>query len=178
GTSSTTSVTLNQTAAATASVTVAGVADGNVTINDVNAGSATSAGTITNVSLANYGAAAINDNGLTALTLAGNGGALTLTDALTAPTVTALALNVNGLNATSFVDANNEITTLNVVTGGATGSTISTVTDTSLTTLNVSGTQQLTIGTAPASLTSVAVSGGAGVKVALGTAASFASTST
>ncbi|MEW9584379.1 hypothetical protein [Paraburkholderia sp. DGU8] len=115
-------------------------ADAGVTINDVNAASATRAGTITNVSLANYGAAAIEDNGLTTLALAGKGGALTLTDALTAPTVTALALNVNGLNATSFVDANNEITTLNVVTGGATGSTIGTVTDAGLTTLHVSGT--------------------------------------
>jgi S-layer protein len=180
GTSATTSVTVNQTAAATASATVAGVVDGSVNINDINAGSATLAGTITNVSLANYGAGStINDNGLTTLTLAGNGGALTLTDALTVPTATTLALNVNGLNATSFNDAHNEITTLNVVTGGVTASTIGTVTDAGLTTLNVSGTQQLTIGgTASASLTSVAVSGGAGVNVVLGTAASFVSTST
>lgn len=178
GTSTTTSVTLNQTAAATASATVAGVVDGSVTINDVNANSTTAAGTITNVSLANYGTAVIKDNGLTTLTLAGNGGALTLTDALTVPTVTTLALNVNGLTATSFNDANNEITTLKVVTGGTTGSTITTVSDTGLTTLNVSGAQQLTLGTAPTSLTSVTVSGGAGVNMKLGAATNFVSTST
>ena len=180
GTSTTTSVTVNQTAAATASSTVAGVIDGSVTINDVNAGSTSLAGTISNISLANYATATISDNGLTALTLAGSGGTLMLTDALTVPTVTTLALNVNGLNVTGLNDAHNEITTLNVVTGGTTASTIGVLIDSGLTTLNVSGTQNITLTPTSTIVTAVNVSGGAGLTLttALGATETFTSTGT
>ncbi|MFZ6648656.1 DUF4214 domain-containing protein [Undibacterium sp. TJN25] len=178
GTAATTSVTVNQTAAATAGAKVAGVVDGNVIISDVNAASATKAGTITSVSVANYGTLTVNDNALTTLNLSGTGGVTTVSNNLTTPTVTTLALNANNLTATSFVDTHNEITTLNVVTSGTTASSIGVITDTGLKTLNVAGTQQLILGTTPASLTSVAVSGAAGVNIALGANTSFTSTGT
>jgi S-layer protein len=175
GTSATTSVTVTQTAAATAGGKVSGVVDGGVTINDVNAGSATKAGTITSVTLTNYGASTISDNGLTSLTLAGNGGGVTYTDALTTPN-TSLTINLNTVkDATGFTDANNELTTVNLVTGGAKASTFA-VTDTGLKTVAVSGTQHLTLtGTAPSTLT---VSGAAGVTATVAASETFTSTST
>ncbi|PPQ32067.1 beta strand repeat-containing protein [Rhodopila globiformis] len=164
----------------TAAVTgVGGVADGAVTITDANGTSSTAAGTITSASLNNYGAGAtIKDNALANLALAGTGGGVTLTDALTTPTATTLNLAANGVtDSTGITDTNNEIATLNVTTGGTTASTLGGFADTGLKTLNVSGTQNLTLGgTTPA--TTVAVSGGAGLGITLGANTTFTSTST
>ncbi|MEP6790086.1 MAG: hypothetical protein ABI907_01870, partial [Ramlibacter sp.] len=111
-----------------------------------------------------------------------------------APTAThALALTVNKLSGTSAANTgasitvtNNDINVLNVTTTGA-DSWIAAFIDTALTTLNVSGTNVLKLGTLNASLTSIAVSGGAGFNdggttaangfAALGGAATFTTTS-
>jgi S-layer protein len=172
GTAATTSVSVTQTAAAAQSPTVTGVADGAVTINDT-------ASTITSVSLDNYGASTITDDALANLTLAGTGSGVTIVDPVATPTTT-LNLTVDGLTDTAgIVDTFGEITTLNVVTGGATPSTLG-FADTGLTTLNVSGTQGLAFGDdAPlAGLSAVNVSGGAGLSIALGGNTTFTSTST
>jgi len=180
GGAATTSVTVTQTAAATAGTKVAGVVDGGVTISDLNT-TAGSAGTITSVTLANYGAATIEDNALASLTLSGSGHGVTLNDNSFATPLTSLTLNLNGVTDTSaagFTDTHGEITTLNVVTGGTSGSSLTNVVDSGLKTLAVSGTHSLDITNAPASLTAVTVTGGAGVTITLGANTSFTSTST
>jgi S-layer protein len=172
GTAATTSVSVTQTAAATQSPTATGVVDGAVTINDT-------ASTITNVSLDNYGVSTITDDALANLTLTGTGSGVTIVDPVATPTTT-LNLTVDGLtDTTGITDTFGEITTLNVVTGGATASTLG-FADTGLTTLNVSGTQGLAFGDgAPlAGLSAVDVSGGAGLSIALGSDTTFTSTST
>ena len=151
GSAVTTSVTVNQSALATASATVAGVTDGVVTIKDANFGSATKAATITSVTLANYGTgSAISSNALNSLTLSGTGGtgamALGLTEGLTSPTNTTLALNLNGLgNSTTaavITDSSNQFQTLNVATGA--NASYVTFADTALKTVAITGTGAIT----------------------------------
>ncbi|MTJ82170.1 MAG: DUF4214 domain-containing protein [Telmatospirillum sp.] len=158
-----------------------GIANGAVTITDVNAGSTTKAGTIASVSLTNYASgSSISSNALSTLTIAGTGaGTLSLTDSLTTPTITALTLNLNAATVNAISDVNAELKTLNVVTGGTAASTVGTFTDANLTTLNVSGSQALTFTNEPASLTAINVSGAAGLTISLDpTATTFTSTST
>jgi S-layer protein len=157
--------------AVAASAAVAGVVDGAVTITDVNFAAPTVAGTITSVSLANFGnASAINDNALTSLSLTGGTGSLTLTNNATAPTNTALALSLNGVgsiassgavSAVTFNDFKNEVTTLNVTTAGK--DSYLSIADTKLATLNVSGTNALNLsGVLSNTVKTIAVSGAAG----------------
>jgi S-layer protein len=167
--------------AAVAGVTaVGGIADGIVTITDINGTSTTAAGTITTASLNGYAAGStIVDGALTSLTLAGTGFGLTVSNSLATQTATTLALTLNGLtDTTGFTDAT--IKTLNVVTGGTSASTLAALTATALTSLNVSGTQTLAISSATpsTSLTAITVSGGAGLSVALAPTTTFTSTST
>jgi S-layer protein len=184
GTTSTTSVSVTQTAAANQSQTVTGVSDGQVFIHDVNGNGPTEAGTITSVSLSNYSSGAtIVDNALADLTLAGTGGGVAIVDNL--PTATTLNLSVNSLTDTAgIIDANNEITTLNVTTDGTSASTLGLFEDSGLTTLNISGTQAFNLGVSPSTLTAINVSGGAslsnglGFGYALGADTAFTSTST
>lgn len=147
GASTTTAVNVSEAAPVTAAAKVAGVANGAVTINDANAGSATKAGTITSVSLANVGNVAISDNALNSLSLAGSGGTISLTDSLTAPTVTTFGLGLSGYTGGTITDVNNEITTLNVTVNGASSTAIA---DTGATTLTVTGTGDLKLGAATA----------------------------
>jgi S-layer protein len=147
-------------------------ADAAVTITDkAHATATTASNTITSVTLGNYGAGSlITDNALSNLSLSGTGGTLTITNAATgtALTNTTLNLSVNNLSApagnggsNAITDTNTEITTLNVTTG-ASNSTLTSFGDASLTTLNVSGSSVLTLGTVPASITTLTVTGGAG----------------
>lgn len=183
GTSATTSVSVTQTPAAPASNVapiVEGVQDGGVTITD--AGWLTNkAGTITSVTLSSYGVATIDDNALANLSLAGTGLGVTINDNLAPATATTLALAISGLTDTvGLTDTNNEISTINVTTGGSSASKLASITDTGLTTLAVSGTQQLVItsATGGAALSTVTVSGGAGLGVTLAAGTTFTSTST
>jgi hypothetical protein len=144
---------------------VTAVTDGAVTINDI-ASSATGAGVITTVYLANSGAGSvINDNGLTSLTLIGTTGTLALTNintaAITAHT-SSLALVLNGLSnaANTVTDTNNEIATLNITTTTA-DSVLAGFADTHLTTLTLAGSNALTLLSINASLTALTISGAA-----------------
>jgi hypothetical protein len=106
---------------------------------------------------------------------------LTVYNLATSPVKT-LALNLNGLTDTTGITETG-VTTLNVTTGGTAKSTLASFADTSLTTLNVSGTQTLVLTTPNTSLTTIAVSGAAGFTgsvagvTASGTGLSFTTTS-
>ena len=169
-------------AAATPAVAgVGGIADGAVTINDVNGTSSAKAGTITDITLNNYGATTITDNALANLNLGGTGsGTLNIADDLTTPTATTLNATVDGLNAPSGInDQNSEITILDVAAMGT--ASLFALADSGLKTLNVSGSAEVTIpaaGSTLPALTAVNVSGGAGLAITLGTGTAFASTST
>ncbi|MEX3894763.1 beta strand repeat-containing protein [Paraburkholderia sp. BR10954] len=125
--------------------------------------------TITSVSLDNYGANSfINSTVLNSVTLAGSGtGGLTIEN-LGATPFTTLGVNLNGFTDTTGLtiastDTTGDVKTLNVTTGGATASTLGAITDTALTTLNVSGTQTLNVTTALGnSVKALTVTGGAG----------------
>ncbi len=179
GSSATTAVTVTQDAAVTKSNSGTagkiGVVNGAVTIADANASSTSKAGTITTVSLTNYGASTINSGALTTVNLSGTGGTLGITTgSLTTALVSTLGLNVNAASVGAItVDA--DITTLNI-TGSTKSSTLANVTGTGVTTLNVAGDAAVTL-TADtfAALTSVAVTNTAGVTLgtALATGTSF-----
>jgi len=179
----------NSTAAAAAKTSAPTVtADGVVTIADKNGGSGTAANTITTVSLNNYGgtgastvgtASTITSSALTSLSLAGTAGTLAIINSNTAAGTahaSALTLNVNGLGYTgagatsnAITDLNNEIATLNIVTGATASSILGTatysttaLTDANLTTVNVSGSSVLTMGAYSAAPTTITVTGAAG----------------
>jgi S-layer protein len=148
---------------------VAGASAGGVTIQDANYNT-TKANTITSVTLDNYGNSTISDNALSTLSLTGTGGTLAITNATAAgatPTSNStLSLTVNGLTGSNntITDTNGEIATLNVTTAGA-DSTLGGFSKTSgsgVSTLNVSGTNVLTLNTIPTTLTTISISGGAG----------------
>lgn len=179
GTSATTEVTVTQDAAV-AKVNGAGatgkigVTAGAVTIADANAASNTAAGTITKVTLNNYGNSTIDSGALATVNLSGTGGTLGVTaGALTTPVVNTLALNVNG--ATILSGGDNSVTldadykTLNLA-GNTAASTLTNVTATGVKTLNVSGDAKVTLtANTFGALESVVVTNTAGVT--LGTTA-------
>jgi S-layer protein len=144
GSASTTSVTVTQDKAATAAASVVGKVNGAVTINDLNATSTTKAGTITQVTLNNYGNSTIDSNGLAVVNLTGTGGTLGITtDSRTVPTATTLAINVNGLTG-GAVTVDSDVTTLNIGSSTA-ASTIANVTAAGATSVNVTGDKALTL---------------------------------
>ena len=140
------------------------IAEGAVTIADLNAGSTTKAATISSVTLANYGATTISSNALSKLALSGTGGTLSLTSGLTTETVKTLALTVNELTGAAITDASNHFTTINVTTAGK-DSTIANINDTAATALTVAGTNALTLTSISGlnNLKTIAVSGAAGL---------------
>lgn len=165
----TTSVTVNNAAAAAASLTVAGVTTNAVTISDKNASSG-SVGIITDVSASNYTTLTINDNALKNLSVTGGSGNITIDNnsTLAAPSrTTTLNLTANGLTGGTLSDAN-VYTTLNVTTAGA-NSTLANITISTLTNLNVSGSSTLAL-TSTAGLTglnAIAITGKAGLSADL-----------
>ena len=186
GTAATTEVTVTQDAAVTevdgaGATGKIGVTAGAVTIADANAASNTAAGTITKVTLNNYGNSTIDSGALATVNLSGTGGTLGVTaGALTTAVVDTLALNVNG--ATILTGGDNSVTldadykTLNLA-GNTAASTLTNVTATGVKTLNVSGDAKVTLtGNTFAALESVTVTNTAGVTLgttALGAAVAF-----
>ncbi|WP_333873183.1 beta strand repeat-containing protein [Methylobacter sp.] len=164
GGAATTSVTINNSAIATASLTKAGVVANSVSISDVNGGT-TKAGTITSATVSNYTTLGISDNALTTLNLTGGSGNIIIDNSgLTTPTNKTLGLTVNGLTAGTLDDAD-IYTTLNVTTAGA-DSTLSNITTGAVATLTVAGTKGLTLNSAAGlvgALKTVTVSGSAGL---------------
>ena len=162
-------ITAVTTAAAPATAAVPGVVG--VTANQVEISGGTTGGpstssldastTITSVALDNYGAGSyVNSAVLSTLTLAGSGGWLSIYNH--GVTDTTLALNLNGLD--SWGIGASGVKTLNVTTADA-DSTLGKFVDSALTTLNVSGTNTLTLGglsAHDANLTALNVSGAAG----------------
>ena len=186
GTANTTSVTVNQSGFATltaqtnasgnannAVAEVGGVAAGAVTISDVNAGSAAALGTITSVSLQNFGNSTISSNALATLTLSSTGkdttnsdvasGTLGLTEGAAPNAPTALALNLGGGRVGVITDNSNQYKSLNV---NMTANTrIGGFVDTALTGVTVGGTGVLRNDSALGStVTSLTLSGAAGYR--------------
>ncbi len=144
----------------------AGVIPGSVTISDANVSATTN--TISSVTLSNYGASTITSNALNTLSLSNSSGATSALLTLNNTVATSLDLTVNASKGINTInDASNTYTTLKVHTTGN-DTTLAGFTDTSLKSLTVDGTKKLTITTAPASLTSVTVSGSAGLKMTAG----------
>jgi S-layer protein len=177
----TTAVTVNQDKTATASAVGTGVVGktaGAVDINDKNAASATSAGSIAAVTLNNAGAAVVNSGALTTLNLGGslvtvNAGTL---GALTTPTITTLALNLTGTSSTGAVTIDSKITTLNI-SGNTTASSLNTLVASGAQKINVSGDAKVTLtNNTTAAVTDIVVTNTAGASfgTALGTAVNFA----
>lgn len=138
-----------RTSAAAAIEGVNGVTNGGVTVNDVNAASATAAGVIKTVTLSNYGNSTINSGALTTVNLSGNAGTLGVTaGALNTAAVTTLALNVNGVakltGGNNAITLDTDYTTLNLGSSTA-ASTIDNVTANGVKTLNVSGDAKVTL---------------------------------
>jgi len=155
------------------SAVVPGVADGTVTIVDkvATAGSDTAStvagGTISTVTLANGGATQVNSPALTTINVSGAPGLITTYEGGTlGSTNTTLTINASSLTGgNGLTDHTNQYTTLNVVTGalasGSSTQNLGAVTDTALTTVNVSGSSvlQASFGTDP---TTITVTGAAG----------------
>lgn len=186
GDANTTAVTVTQDAAvaevnSTGINGKIGIVNGAVTIADKNSASTTAAGTLTTVTLNNYGDSTINSGALNTVNLSGKGGKLGITTgSLTTPAVTTLALNVNGL---AYVNAgtNNAITvdadikTLNITSSTA-ASTINSLVANGATTVNVSGDAALTLtGQTLGAVTAINVTNTAGASfgTALATGVTF-----
>jgi len=185
GNENTTAVTVTQDAAVvevdTAGIGRVGIKNGAVTINDKNNGSTTLAGTIATATLNNYGDSTINSNALTTVNLSGAGGTLGITtNSLTTAVNTALALNVNGLSyknagTNNAITVDSDVKTLNIDSSTA-ASTVSNLTASGATTVNVSGNAKLTLtDNTFAAATSIVVTNTAGA--VFGTTAIAAATS-
>lgn len=147
GGASTTAVTVNQDATATAAAKVVGKTAGAVTIADKNAASLTDAGSIATVTLNNFGAADVNSGALTTLNLMGTGVSVDADTlgALTTAANNTLALNVDGLKVTGAagVDIDDDMTTINIDSSNN-ASTISDFKADGVKTLNVAGDAKFT----------------------------------
>jgi sugar lactone lactonase YvrE len=156
GGSATSSVTVTQSAAVSGKVS-----DSMVILNDVSANSTTLAGSLTTVVLNNYGSgSSISDNAIRSLSLSGTGGTLTINDSNTGGA--ALSLTLTGLSATgdnTVTDQNSEISSLNIITVGTTGSTLNGFVDSHLTSISIQGSSALTLLNPSASVTSYSVDG-------------------
>jgi len=124
-----------------------GVATGDVDITDANAASTTAAGTITSVSLSQYGAATINSGALNTITLAGVGTSVAETaGALTTATSKTLTLNLNDADTTGAVTLDSDHTTVNIVSNGASATgknDLAGFTASGATAINISGTSKV-----------------------------------
>lgn len=172
GNAQTTSVTINNAAAVTASASVAGVQTNYVSISDLNGNSVSEAGKINAVTVNNYTTLSINDSALSSLNLSGGSGNISISNgfagALAAKT---LGLSLNGITG-GTLDDGDVYTTMNIVTSGN-DSRFDSISDNALTTLTLAGTRQLTLssGNNLSALKTVTVSGGAGFSANLATTA-------
>jgi len=179
GSASTTSVTVTQDKAATAAAAVVGKVNGAVTIADKNATSTTLAGTVTSVTLNNYGNSTVDSNGLATVNLSGTGGTIGITtDSRTTALATTLALNVNSLSAPTdnTITVDSDVTTLNITSSTA-ASTVTALIASGATTVNVAGDAKLTLtGNTLGAATAINVTNTAGAvfgTTAIGTGVTF-----
>ena len=146
GTADTTSVTIKQSAAYAASGNVKyALVNGAVTINDANTASSTAAGTITSVSLENFGAANVNSGALSNIKLSGTAGSFTQKNgSLTTPTALTDTLILSNVTSTGAVDLSSAPTTLNIVsTAGI--NTLNSLSASGATSVNISGDKALVL---------------------------------
>lgn len=172
------------TVGAAAAAGNAALVAGAITVNDVNASSSTVAGTITSVTANGFVNLTVNDDSLTTLNLAGAAGVSQGTvdinnSGLLNNTATTLGVSLTTNTLTRLTD-DGIYRTLNVSLNGnsAIGNTSSsgnTLTTVAATALNLSGTGVLTLGnsdsntaTGLAALTTVTISGAAGLTANLG----------
>ncbi|MGH1557084.1 beta strand repeat-containing protein [Caulobacter segnis] len=145
-----TSISLTQTKGSAGSTTdAANAIDG--------AAAAGKLGTLTTVALDGNNGGSVTSNALTSLSLANNTGTVNLTNNYgTGNATTTLGLTVNNAGGT-LNDASAVYSTINITTTGKASSL--TLTDTALKTLSTAGTQKLTLGTVPTSVTAYTGSG-------------------
>lgn len=164
GDTSTTSVSVTNSRAVTASGTAAGIANNAVFIEDANWFRPAVADTITSVTISAYSVSQIYSKSVTSLSLANSAGDVVITDFGEIYNRT-LALTVDGLTA-GTISNTGRYATLNVTTANN-ASTLSGIDFTALQTLTVAGTKLLTLNST-ASLTALktlTVTGSAGISV-------------
>ena len=175
GGATTTAVSVTETKAVTATAKVAGIANGAITVTDVNYGS-TTAGTISSVTASGYTTLNIYDSALTTLSIANGSSNIIIDnrDAVTAP-ITTLAITVNGLTGGTLDDAD-VYKTINLTTATA-NSTLANITFGAATTLTVAGTNSLTLSSAAglSALKTITVTGSAGLTANTGIAGTVTS---
>lgn|GEM_PF-6234437 len=175
GGATTTAVSVTETKAVTATAKVAGIANGAITVTDVNYGS-TTAGTISSVTASGYSTLNINDSALTTLSIANGSSNIIIdnSDAVTAP-ITTLAITVNGLTGGTLDDAD-VYKTITLTTATA-NSTLANITFGAATTLTVAGTNSLTLSSAAglSALKTITVTGSAGLTANTGIAGTVTS---
>jgi S-layer protein len=168
GNAQTTSVSISNAAAATASATVAGVQNNYVRITDVNANSLSEAGKIDFVSVSNYTTLSINDSALANLNLIGGSGNISIANGFVGTLAAkTLGIYLNGITGGTLDDWD-VYTTMNMV-AAVNDSRLDGITDSALTTLTLAGDKQLTLGSGnylPA-LKTVTVTGAAGLSANL-----------
>ena len=185
--------TQSVTTAIAAKAAVQGVVNGLVAIQDTGAGVANAAGQLTDVTINNFAASStLKTNALKNLTISSLAGDLTLTDAT--PANTTLNVNANGTGSTAaqkadgstanaigtptyvtLADGSSAITAMNV---NLTGTNRLKITDTALTTLNLSGTGTLSSSTGlPLTLSNIALSGGASISATVSSMSALTSIS-
>ena len=178
GGASTTAVTVNQDAAATAAATVKGVVNGAVDVLDANRASATKAGSITDVTIGSGAAVTINSGALENIYASGK---MTSIDASTLGALTTAAiddihLHVNGLTTTGAVTFDTDVETI-TINGHTAASTIASLVDASADTVNIIGDAKVTISAhtlaADAVISSAGSTGGAVFSSALGNGVTF-----
>jgi S-layer protein len=187
GDAGTTAVTVTQSAAVTKVdgdttdyAGVIGVTNGNVTINDLNRASATKAGSISSVTLNNFGAATVNSGALTQASLTGTGASFNAgtLGALSTPANTTFALNLTNLDMTGAITIDSDITALTITGSGADGNAYTGLSADGVTALTVAG-DALVVNASTNTLTaikSITVSNTAGYQngtSAIGTAVTF-----
>ena len=146
GSADTTAVTVKQSAAYAASGAIKNaLLNGAVTITDTNTASSTAAGTITSVSLENFGAATVNSGALSNIKLSGTAGSFKQTNgSLTTPTALTDTLILSSVTSTGAVDLGSVPTTLNIVS--TTGiNTLNSLSASGATSVNISGDKALVL---------------------------------
>lgn len=166
GSAATTSVSVINSAAATAGAKVAGVTDNEIVV--VGLGATAVVDTIASITASGYTTlTATKTNALASLSLSNGSGNVTIDNNFTSTVAKTLGLTLNGVTGGTISDGN-VYTTLNVTTTGA-NSTLADINDIALTALTLAGTKvlTLTLATGMSKLATVNVSGSAGLVATL-----------
>jgi len=166
GSAVTKSVTVVDSARATADASTAGHVLNTVSVTDVNAASTTAAGVIDTVSVTNATAVTINSGALKTVNLAGRSTTVGITTgSLSTAAVTELALNLSRATNSTSVTVDTDITKLNI-TGSTGSSTVASLVAGGVETLNIAGDTAVTLtATTLGALEEVVVTNTAGASI-------------